>query len=194
MPSPWGAAAKAGSDHGLLDVPEWPDAEKLKFEKEALDFYISSHPLAQHAQTHDAHRVLGPYPGFAVAPPALGHVSRIAVEFAEVAHDGMADKLGHLHRHAGVVQPDDARARRQAQLEQRVHAGAGVEDAAQRRLLVQKLLRRRPDHGVFGLRRARRPFGDVHARQRGPKTRQPGFGLGVAATEGDAQGHGVSPA
>ena len=37
-----------GADHGLPDVPEWPETEKLKFEKEALDFYISSHPLAQH--------------------------------------------------------------------------------------------------------------------------------------------------
>lgn len=32
----------------LPDVEEWPPAEKLKYEKEALDFYISSHPLAQH--------------------------------------------------------------------------------------------------------------------------------------------------
>jgi DNA polymerase-3 subunit alpha len=32
----------------LPDVPEWSDAEKLKHEKEALDFYFSSHPLAQH--------------------------------------------------------------------------------------------------------------------------------------------------
>src|SRR5262249_54930302 len=32
----------------LPDVPEWPPAEKLKYEKEALDFYFSSHPLAQH--------------------------------------------------------------------------------------------------------------------------------------------------
>jgi DNA polymerase-3 subunit alpha len=32
----------------LPDVPEWPDSEKLKYEKEALDFYISSHPLALH--------------------------------------------------------------------------------------------------------------------------------------------------
>ena len=29
-------------------MPEWPDSEKLKYEKEALDFYFSSHPLAQH--------------------------------------------------------------------------------------------------------------------------------------------------
>ncbi|MBN9519128.1 DNA polymerase III subunit alpha [bacterium] len=43
-----GPTGPAGGDHGLLDVPEWPDAEKLKFEKEALDFYVSSHPLAQH--------------------------------------------------------------------------------------------------------------------------------------------------
>jgi len=30
----------------LPDVPEWPDSERLKFEKEALDFFLSSHPLA----------------------------------------------------------------------------------------------------------------------------------------------------
>ncbi len=29
------------------DVSEWSPGEKLKYEKEALDFYISSHPLAQ---------------------------------------------------------------------------------------------------------------------------------------------------
>jgi DNA polymerase-3 subunit alpha len=39
-----GAAAQAA----LPDVPPWPDAEKLKNEKEALDFYITSHPLAQY--------------------------------------------------------------------------------------------------------------------------------------------------
>jgi DNA polymerase-3 subunit alpha len=33
----------------LPDVPEWPNSEKLKYEKEALDFYFSSHPLTQHA-------------------------------------------------------------------------------------------------------------------------------------------------
>jgi DNA polymerase-3 subunit alpha len=32
---------------GIPNVPEWPTSDKLKFEKEALDFYISSHPLAQ---------------------------------------------------------------------------------------------------------------------------------------------------
>jgi DNA polymerase-3 subunit alpha len=31
----------------LPEVPEWPEAEKLKYEKEVLDFYMSSHPLAQ---------------------------------------------------------------------------------------------------------------------------------------------------
>jgi DNA polymerase-3 subunit alpha len=38
----------APAPEGLPDVPEWADGEKLKFEKEALDFYYSSHPLAQH--------------------------------------------------------------------------------------------------------------------------------------------------
>ena len=50
--------------HGLPDVPEWPETERLKFEKEALDFYISSHPLAQHDEqlqrfrTHDAAQIV----------------------------------------------------------------------------------------------------------------------------------------
>jgi DNA polymerase-3 subunit alpha len=42
------------------DIPEWPIPEKLKNEKEALDFYISSHPLAQHEdviQRFSSHRV-----------------------------------------------------------------------------------------------------------------------------------------
>ncbi|OWK36533.1 DNA polymerase III subunit alpha [Fimbriiglobus ruber] len=42
-----GHAAAAGAGEGLPDVPEWPELDKLKFEKEALDFYVSSHPLAQ---------------------------------------------------------------------------------------------------------------------------------------------------
>ena len=32
----------------LPDVPPWSETEKLKYEKEVLDFYFSSHPLAQH--------------------------------------------------------------------------------------------------------------------------------------------------
>jgi DNA polymerase-3 subunit alpha len=42
-----------GGDEGapvaepLPDVPPWPEAEKLKYEKEVLDFYFSSHPLAE---------------------------------------------------------------------------------------------------------------------------------------------------
>ena len=54
------AADPAGGGGGLPEVPEWPELERLKFEKEALDFYISSHPLAQfddqlrRFRTHDA--------------------------------------------------------------------------------------------------------------------------------------------
>ncbi|MFO0864121.1 MAG: DNA polymerase III subunit alpha [Gemmataceae bacterium] len=36
---------------GLKDIPDWPPGERLKFEKEALDFYITSHPLAQYGET-----------------------------------------------------------------------------------------------------------------------------------------------
>jgi DNA polymerase-3 subunit alpha len=59
-----GSASGQGPSHGLIDVPEWPETEKLKFEKEALDFYMSSHPLAQHDEqlrrfrTHDAAEII----------------------------------------------------------------------------------------------------------------------------------------
>ncbi len=36
------------SDPGLPGVPEWPDQERLKREKEALGFFISGHPLDRH--------------------------------------------------------------------------------------------------------------------------------------------------
>ena len=36
---------------GLPDVPDWPDRERLAFEKEVLGFYLSSHPLAEYEGT-----------------------------------------------------------------------------------------------------------------------------------------------
>ena len=61
-----GHAPKAGFQfgEGLPEMDEWPELEKLKFEKESLDFYISSHPLAQFDEqlrrfrTHDSAQVL----------------------------------------------------------------------------------------------------------------------------------------
>jgi DNA polymerase-3 subunit alpha len=38
-----------GALHALPDLPELSDAEKLAFEKKALGFYMSSHPLSNHA-------------------------------------------------------------------------------------------------------------------------------------------------
>jgi DNA polymerase-3 subunit alpha len=38
----------AGETAALPEVEPWPEGEKLKYEKEVLDFYFSSHPLAQH--------------------------------------------------------------------------------------------------------------------------------------------------
>jgi DNA polymerase-3 subunit alpha len=44
---PAGAEPEPAND-ALPDIPEWAPTELLKNEKEALDFYVSSHPLAQH--------------------------------------------------------------------------------------------------------------------------------------------------
>jgi DNA polymerase-3 subunit alpha len=47
------AASDSNGDEGragaadLPNIPEWQPLDRLKFEKECLDFYISSHPLAQ---------------------------------------------------------------------------------------------------------------------------------------------------
>ncbi len=42
------AGATAGRGGSLPDVPEIPSAELLKFEKDLLGFYVTSHPLAEH--------------------------------------------------------------------------------------------------------------------------------------------------
>ncbi len=39
--------AAAPAAEASIDVPLWPETEKLKYEKEVLDFYFSSHPLAE---------------------------------------------------------------------------------------------------------------------------------------------------
>src|SRR5262249_47244661 len=44
------AGTSVSSAGALPNIPEWPALEKLKYEKEALDFYISSHPLAQYEE------------------------------------------------------------------------------------------------------------------------------------------------
>jgi DNA polymerase-3 subunit alpha len=45
-PSAKGESASAGEDYP--ELPEWPDAERLKREKQVLGFYLSGHPLEAH--------------------------------------------------------------------------------------------------------------------------------------------------
>jgi len=50
----FGAASKQdyANDHQhLSDVPPWPEAQMLAFEKEALGFYVTSNPLSHYAET-----------------------------------------------------------------------------------------------------------------------------------------------
>jgi DNA polymerase-3 subunit alpha len=52
-------AASARTHSPLPDIPELPQAELLKFEKELLGFYITSHPLTQHQALIEAYTTAG---------------------------------------------------------------------------------------------------------------------------------------
>ncbi|HTQ39254.1 MAG TPA: DNA polymerase III subunit alpha [Pirellulales bacterium] len=48
----------SGDGEALANVPEWPEKERLSYEKEVLGFYLSSHPLEEHHDllaTHCSH-------------------------------------------------------------------------------------------------------------------------------------------
>src|SRR5205085_9965702 len=47
------AAAPAHREPAEI-VPEWPDDQRLAYEKEVLGFYVSGHPLAQYASVIDS--------------------------------------------------------------------------------------------------------------------------------------------
>jgi DNA polymerase-3 subunit alpha len=50
------AADDYSQDHQRLpDVPPWPEAQMLAYEKEVLGFYVTSNPLSHHAQTIDVY-------------------------------------------------------------------------------------------------------------------------------------------
>jgi DNA polymerase-3 subunit alpha len=46
-----GSTAGTEPTEALPEVPSWMETEKLKYEKEVLDFYLSSHPLTQNEKT-----------------------------------------------------------------------------------------------------------------------------------------------
>ena len=69
----------------LPEVPEWEERDKLAKEKEVLGFYLSSHPLAEHAQT------LAAYCSHTTGEAAgLGHRT-------EVMLGGMLASIKHSH-------------------------------------------------------------------------------------------------
>lgn len=44
----FGSAAEAGGEESLPDVPEWPESQRLSYERKILGLYVTSHPLATH--------------------------------------------------------------------------------------------------------------------------------------------------
>jgi hypothetical protein len=150
-------------------------------------------PLAEHAEAHHADREILAVARLAEGPPSCPRVGLVEVELAEMPDQRMADVLGHLHRHAGIVEPHHLGFGRQFQLEQRIDAGADVEDAAQLRLVVDEGLRRHPDHGVVGLRCAGAPVLHDGIRQCGTKALDPGVGAVVGEADGDSHACKLKP-
>jgi len=112
------------------------------------------------------------------------------IEFAEIPNDRMAHILGHLHRHASVVQTHNVQAAWQVEFQQSVYASANVEQVLQLRLLVNELLGRRPHHGMVGqlgglAGRGGLPLPNVNAGQGLPKTLEPRICFGIGATKYD---------
>nr|GEU28319.1 conserved hypothetical protein [Tanacetum cinerariifolium] len=108
------------------------------------------HPGAERAQSQHAHGKV-----FAVVrrqrgPDAGARLAFVIVEAAEVAQHCVRDVFRHLQRHAGVAQTHDGDFARQrvAVAQQRIHAGARVEDGLDLRQLGQHGLGRRPHHRV----------------------------------------------
>jgi hypothetical protein len=125
----------------------------------------------------------------ALLPFPLPRLLLVGVEGPEMAYQGMADIFGHLYAHASIVQPHHLPVRRQAQLQQLVDPGTDIEDSLDPRLLVDELLRWRPDHAVIGNRIAALPCRDIRAGQQTAQTVEPGCRVDTGITQGDAQGH-----
>ena len=149
--------------------------------------------LAQHPQPQHADRKINPTVRFAERPFAMAHVGLVAFKFPKMPDDVMAHVLRHLHRHAGIVQPDDLRLRSDPQLEQSIYPGPDVEQCLERRLLIQELLGRRPHHSVISLRTAWLPDKNVYLGNSGMlqgwlQAFQPGRGCRIGAAKRNAHG------
>ena len=145
---------------------------------------------AQHASTQNANGKFSAQAGLAIRPALHRGILVVVVKLTEVPNDGMAHILGHLHRHACIVQAHDVHAGWHVQLQQGIDTRANVEHVLQLRLLVNETLRRRPHHGMVcqlgGLPRlCSLPFPDVNARQCLAKALEPGFSFGVGAAKND---------
>ena len=142
----------------LADVPEWPEGEKLKYEKEALDFYFSSHPLAEHEDrlrrfcTHTVDQLfdLGPNQEAVLGGMLVG------VRFAntKVARNGNSKYLRcKLEDLTGAIEcvmwPDDlARCREEVREEQPYFVRGVVERTREQPSLIELRDRRPPGQHV----------------------------------------------
>ncbi len=125
-------------------------------------------------------------------PAAFALQRLVFVETAQVAQHRVRDVLGHLRRHAGVLQADQLGvARQDARLfaferEDRIHARAQIEDRAQVVAAGQHLARRPPhDREVRRRGVARLPLAQIGLGQRAGKVVKPGGGIGMRHVEED---------
>jgi len=139
------ASAESAAEN-LPDVPEWPALEKLKYEKEALDFYITSHPLTQFRDVLERfapHRIEA-LPSFNQGQEVFlgGILSQVRFQNTKNARNGNSRfarcKLEDL---TGAVEcliwPDDLVKYQQLVQDDRVCFVSGIVDRSREQLVVQ---------------------------------------------------------
>ena len=119
----------------LPNVPRWSNTEQLKYEKEALDFYFSSHPLAE----FDA--ALKRFASHTCA------MVNDATSGTEVRFGGMISPMRFMNtKKGGPLRPLQGRG---------LHRPGRVRHVAERLATVHGRVRRRPHLPVRGRRRGR---------------------------------------
>jgi DNA polymerase-3 subunit alpha len=155
--------ALAVADFALSAIEPWPEAQKLRYEKEVLDFYVSSHPLAQmerELRRYASHRVVE-LPGLAPATEVTlgGMLTQLEFRNTKKARNGNSRyMLCRLEDFTGtarcVMWPDDLARQQDEAVADRVCFVRGTVDRSREEVNVVLTRILSPEHARRELARA----------------------------------------